>query len=99
MTEITQEDRQAAADFNDELAVGTLGMDDLRDLFAAFARHRQAARERALVEAAEVADVEGRRNQVISDDFKRGDTNRNSAWNQMVASDRIASQIRKLKEG
>ena len=70
----------------------------IMDLAGFLATARQAARERALDEAAEVADVEGRRNQFISDDFKRGDTNRNSAWNQMVASDRIASHIRKLKE-
>jgi len=96
--EITQEDREAAAEhYEARLAkhgksvwYGDMrdGNEDFCPLIQAFAAHRQAARERALEEAAEVADAE--RVGYVRDSADR-------AYNKALGH--AASQIRKLKEG
>jgi len=105
--EITQEDREAAANLmrhgsrpgiSETIATHmSSGTVDSDPIIQAFAAHRQAARERALDEAAEVAERNAKHAGSVMMNDEIGITDARVGY--QLANQRIASQIRKLKEG
>jgi len=108
VSEITNEDIDAVTDpevcaLADAIVLGNQGCGNASVLIDRFAtKVRQAARERAIDEAAEVADAGWVPSYVmIPKDGLKDDWQPGSPWDRGAdeTAKRIASQIRKLKEG